>query len=249
MIDSQVSRGWGRAVRASGNPQIRNALWEYNKLTSDAARAAFVDKWARLAAGDIDSTWAMFYDSLRIIKEGKLYENASIMEDQKPRASFQEYWEDVAQKPFQTWADLESTYRHIEKHCPDLLHKITYTDARARRTQELAKVTKMAPTREQHPGGRPKPSDDNVISRSTGLGNAAPYLTARIARDRPDILARMKAGEFPSVRAAALEAGIVDPTFTCPLDPVKAARRILRHFTGDRLTQLISELSKPLDSG
>ncbi len=32
---------------------------------------------------------------------------------------------------------------------------------------------------------------------------SADYLTARIARDRPDILERMKDGEFPSVRASA----------------------------------------------
>lgn len=31
-------------------------------------------------------------------------------------------------------------------------------------------------------------------------GTSADYLTARIARDRPDILERMKAGEYPSVR-------------------------------------------------
>lgn len=49
----------------------------------------------------------------------------------------------------------------------------------------------------------------------------ADYLTARIARDHPDVLARMKAGEFPSVRAAAKVAGIVrDPT---PLELMKRA--------------------------
>lgn len=40
-------------------------------------------------------------------------------------------------------------------------------------------------------------------------GTTADYLTARIARDHPAILDRMKAGEFKSVRAAAIEAGIV----------------------------------------
>jgi hypothetical protein len=34
-------------------------------------------------------------------------------------------------------------------------------------------------------------------------GNKAAYLTRRITRDRPDVLARMKAGAYPSVRAAA----------------------------------------------
>jgi len=44
----------------------------------------------------------------------------------------------------------------------------------------------------------------NTFTGDRGSTNAD-YLTARIARDRPDILDRMKAGEFPSVRAAAME--------------------------------------------
>jgi hypothetical protein len=44
--------------------------------------------------------------------------------------------------------------------------------------------------------------------RSQG-GHRQKYLVARIARDRPDVLARMKAGEFTSVRQAAIAAGIV----------------------------------------
>ena len=100
-------------------------------------------------------------------------------------------------------------------------------------------------------GGRGKINLLNIIKKVPGVddGPSTSYLSRRIAAERPDILARMKGGEFTSVRAAALEAGIVDPTFSCPKDPVKAARRILRHFTGDRLTQLIEELSKPIDSG
>jgi hypothetical protein len=35
------------------------------------------------------------------------------------------------------------------------------------------------------------------------------YLVSRIARDRPDVLERMKQGEFLSVRQAAIAAGIV----------------------------------------
>jgi hypothetical protein len=46
-------------------------------------------------------------------------------------------------------------------------------------------------------------------------GENADYLTARIARDCPKILARMKAGEFRSVRAAAI-AGIVDEEARSP---------------------------------
>jgi len=40
-------------------------------------------------------------------------------------------------------------------------------------------------------------SFDNVKTVSVAGGNSAEYLTSRIARDRPDILDRMKAGNFP----------------------------------------------------
>jgi hypothetical protein len=40
-------------------------------------------------------------------------------------------------------------------------------------------------------------------------GNRSVYLVNRIARDRPDVLERMKTGEFETVRAAARAAGIL----------------------------------------
>ena len=59
-------------------------------------------------------------------------------------------------------------------------------------------------------------------------GTDSEYLTARIARDRPDILERMKAGEYRSVRSAAIDAGIIDPEKTkryqLPTDPTKAGK-------------------------
>ena len=48
--------------------------------------------------------------------------------------------------------------------------------------------------------------------------------TAPIARDRPDILERMKTGEFKSVHAAAVEDGLVRKTITVPVEPRAAAR-------------------------
>ncbi len=57
-------------------------------------------------------------------------------------------------------------------------------------------------------------------------GTSADYLTARIARDRPDILERMKTGEYRSVRQAAIEAGIVNAKtrYSLPSDPIAAGR-------------------------
>lgn len=61
--------------------------------------------------------------------------------------------------------------------------------------------------------GRLKKGEEIKGVHSTLLRGStnAPYLTARIERDRPDILKRLKNGEFKSVRAAAIEAGIIKP--------------------------------------
>jgi hypothetical protein len=81
-------------------------------------------------------------------------------------------------------------------------------------------------------------------SDTTSFGRDAEYLTARIARDRPDILEDMQAGKYKSVRAAALEAGIVRPRFTVPADDVRAiARALVRHLTVDQIEELTSILT------
>jgi len=54
--------------------------------------------------------------------------------------------------------------------------------------------------------GRP-PADNQGNNVTLIRGNNPEYLTARIARDRPDILERMKAGEYKSVRAAGKDGG------------------------------------------
>lgn len=51
--------------------------------------------------------------------------------------------------------------------------------------------------------------------------NQSSYLAARLKRDRPDIVARIDAGEFKSIRAAAIAAGIVK---------VKTALEQLHHW-------------------
>lgn len=78
------------------------------------------------------------------------------------------------------------------------------------RTLPLAERAQTA--RPLGPRGRPangyKGSDATFSAKGKRDGD---YLTARIARDHPAIWERMKAGEFRSVRAAAIAAGIVRP--------------------------------------
>lgn len=69
------------------------------------------------------------------------------------------------------------------------------------------RATKAVPLAEhRRPNSDERANKVDHINNNGGTG--ADYLTARIARDRPDILERMKAGEYRSVRAAALDAGL-----------------------------------------
>jgi len=71
----------------------------------------------------------------------------------------------------------------------------------------------------------------NRDSLRISKGETSDYLTARIARDHPAILERMRAGEFSSVRAAAREAGIVKPRVSVAVDdPDKVAAFLAKHF-------------------
>lgn len=56
--------------------------------------------------------------------------------------------------------------------------------------------------------GRPKKGEGNS-SQATIIGRGSNYLKARLERDHPEIAARLD--QYPSVKAAAREAGIVKP--------------------------------------
>jgi hypothetical protein len=74
--------------------------------------------------------------------------------------------------------------------------------------QSTAKLAKKAVPLNEHGTNRfDNRGDNNHVHKNRGTDPE--YLTAKIARDRPDILEMMKQGEFRSVRAAAIEAGIV----------------------------------------
>ena len=84
-----------------------------------------------------------------------------------------------------------------------------------RAAETMAKAPDNAPKRGEVGRGRGNRSD-NV--RSNKGGNDKNRLAARIKRDHPEIAARVANGEFKSIRAAALEAGIVKPMRSIPVD-------------------------------
>jgi hypothetical protein len=57
--------------------------------------------------------------------------------------------------------------------------------------------------------GNGRSRDYNIMSTPTRQGTDPSYLVSRLKRDAPEIAERLADGEFRSVRAAAIEAGIV----------------------------------------
>ena len=75
------------------------------------------------------------------------------------------------------------------------------------------------------------PDNDKAESK---YGTDPGYLAARIARDAPEVLEDMKAGKYPSVRAAAKAAGIVKDR-----DPVRVAATAMAKVPVNRLAELV----------
>lgn len=120
-------------------------------------------------------------------------------------------------------------------------------DAGKRAAETMAKAPElMTATEAGKKGGRGKRGEQCTPLKK---GNSKDRLAARIKRDHPDIAARVANGEFKSIRAAALEAGIVKPMRSIPVDtPEAAIRALLRVFTVTDLAQALgkaAEVSPP----
>ena len=82
---------------------------------------------------------------------------------------------------------------------------------------------------------------DNINSDQGGNIDKT-YTLRRLARDRPDLLARVESGEL-TANAAAIEAGFRRRMRPVPVDSAdNAVRALLRIFTADELVRAIGEI-------
>ena len=76
--------------------------------------------------------------------------------------------------------------------------------------ERMKQTVKEAPVLAEHGGDHTSEEGKATLQRNVAKqGNNTEYLTARLKRDAPTIAARLERGEFRSVQAAAIEAGIV----------------------------------------
>lgn len=150
----------------------------------------------------------------------------------KEKAGYQELgfltWEQFCETRLQTTADKLAL--EAEGRVAALAEKVEPLNAKAGR-----------PLGESNP-------DNCQDYQERQYGNSAKDLTARIARDRPDILEDMKQGKYRSVRAAAIEAGIVDPDksrrYQVPTDSVAAGRYLAHKVNKEWLFECIDAFMK-----
>ena len=147
-----------------------------------------------------------------------------------------------------TWADAEEyqIWEKIPYESPygskeAMLEQLAIGDELQARARTSEQAVIAIPLR-RNGGARKKGEQSNPSMADRKYGNNAAYYTARIARDRPDILERMIRGEFSSVRAAAKEAGIYR-------NPQPRAKKVTVNGDVEKLAHRIRELLGPADFG
>lgn len=113
----------------------------------------------------------------------------------------------------------------------------------------------LAPVEIGVEGGKAGPGRGNkTVADSHGLtpanqlsSDSQERILRRLARDAPEILERVKAGEFRSARAAAIEAGIIRPVPTVRLtsDMAAVASKLRQHLTTEQLDHLANLITPP----
>lgn len=108
-------------------------------------------------------------------------------------------------------------------------------------------ATRAQPLAQHGEIGNGRAVESRPSERSSTYGETQAYLLRRLARDAPEILERVKAGEFRSARSAAIEAGIIKPVPTVRLtDAEKAAKAIVERAGLEFAAQLAAALTEAL---
>jgi hypothetical protein len=180
--------------------------------------------------------------------------------DARSAISELEGWREFHPEVFADWENLCWTYLQQPPEWVDwLIQGVRVTSGKVTKADDLATAGKAQsyanvaihlqghfaeacrPTKEQADKG------DNITLKGTGKGTSAAYLAARLKKaERDDLLHEIGPGKrFKSIRAAAIDAGIITPFPSLQLkDPAPTARKLLEKQGPDWCLQLMEELSE-----
>lgn len=171
----------------------------FASLENDEQREGFLDT----ITAKLDSnwgTWAKFYEAVAIIRDQSSYWKG------KGFDSFESFWRTKAGPAFQSFKELESIYNFAKTACPELFG-IDFDGAKQllRKLEKLSAVPALG-----HHGGNGRRIKKRLYSGTEEAhaavseamkwhnagGTSLEYRLAKIKRDRPDIAARILAGEY-----------------------------------------------------
>ena len=150
-------------------------------------------------------------------------------------------WEDA--EAYQVWDKVpyDSPYGSKER----MLEALEIGDIPAAKARVVEKAMTAQPLG-PHGGTNQHNMEEGSAHYLPPKGRGTDYLTARIARDRPDIWERMKHGEFDSVAAAAREAGIPLPqprrTMSLSDNVDRVANKLRQHYTQEQVQRIAERL-------
>ena len=150
-------------------------------------------------------------------------------------ASYVQLWSEAEEQAIWDKVPPDNPYGSKEAMLERL--KIGDEDSASAKVAGLAAVT-----RPLQPHGGEKANGKQPALEQVAYGSRrAEYLTARIARDHPEIHRRMMNGEFKTVADAAREAGIYRPrskSVGLISDVNKVAANIRKHYTSEQIKAL-----------
>jgi hypothetical protein len=215
-------------------PEVREILADFQHLNTDEARGWFADQFLARSAGAIDSMWPIFYEMLKAVEERKLYADARYTTNKRAYASFREYFEDRVGRPFETWAQLEGTYRFVHEYRPEL-----FAGSLAEATRQHRESLEPA---KPHRGSTVTERNTRVRDTNSSItkGDDADYVVSRLKRDAPALAARVVAGDL-TPNAAAREMGWRRPRIVVST-PERVAEALRRTMPPEDISRLVAIL-------
>lgn len=232
-----------RAYRnLGGELAYLKAQQEYARLPTAEARAVCAHTWVRICTGAVEQRWTLLYQSLAVIRDTEAYRRPELVGGQV-YSDFPAYFEAAAKQPFARFAEMEATLQVLQSagYTPEAVGRLRYGEAR---TKALA-VQASEEEAQQRRDGRPSKAEtfDNIQSfQPAPTGTSAKRALRRLRQQRPDLHARVLAGEC-SPNAAMVEAGFRPRMATVPLDDIpRLAATLHRRLQAEQFVALLVAL-------
>jgi hypothetical protein len=150
---------------------------------------------------------------------------------------------DYIQKPPEFVDALMIGYESLDKNSA-IPARVALETAKSRSRPELAKHGENGKDQSRSDTGKfTGVSNINSGNRESKGGTKVAYLTDRLRTRHPDIFEKLERGEYRSIHAAAVDAGICRREYRLPQDPEAAAAYLLKRVDKQWIAQFVDALN------